>query len=222
MAGAHSPDAFRMRQDRRLVQQLLAGDEAAFERFAEENFAGLLRFALSRLGYDEALAQDIVQSTLCTAIDRLEAFRGESTLLTWLCGICHFEIRGHFRRQRRRGQEVELDDQMPESSSVVGGSVAAGPFGELQDKEMRGLVFIALEQLPERYGEILQWKYLEDVSVKEIAERLAVGPKAAESKLTRARNAFRRVFEGLRLGTADGGFEGLRFGTHAKKGAVDG
>lgn len=212
MAGAYSPDAFRMRQDRLLVQRLLAGDEAAFERFADENFTGLMRFALSRLSYDEALAQDIVQSTLCTAIDRLEAFRGESTLLTWLCGICHFEIRGHFRRHRRRGQEVELDDQLPESPAVVDGAVAAGPFVALQDKEMQGLVLIALEQLPERYSEILQWKYLEEASVKDIAERLAVGPKAAESKLTRARNAFRGAFESVRKGTGDGGFEGLRLG----------
>lgn len=218
MVGATSPDPFRIRQDRRLVQRLLAGDEAAFERFADENFAGLLRFALSRLGRDETLAQDIVQTTLCTAIDRLEAFRGESTLFTWLCGICHFEIRGHFRRLRRRGQEVELDDQMPEATPASGGGVGAGPLGELADKEKRGLVFLALEQLPEHYGEILQWKYLEDVSVKEIAERLAVGPKAAESMLTRARNAFRGVFESLHRGPVDGGFEGLRWDTQEGSG----
>jgi DNA-directed RNA polymerase specialized sigma24 family protein len=51
-----------------------------------------------------------------------------------------------------------------------------------------------LDQLPTRYGDALEWKYGEGLSVKEIATRLGVGPKAAESLLTRARQAFRDAF----------------------------
>jgi DNA-directed RNA polymerase specialized sigma24 family protein len=40
---------------------------------------------------------------------------------------------------------------------------------------------------------VLEWKYVDGLSVKEIADRLAVGPKAAESLLTRARTACREV-----------------------------
>lgn len=213
MARAPSQDAFRIGQDRRLVKRLLAGDEQAFESFADDHFPGLFRFAASRLSWDEDLAQEMVQNTLCTAIDRLNAFRGESTLFTWLCGICHFEILGHFRRTKRRGQHVELDDEMPDVRTVVEGFVSGGPLGELANKEIQGLVFLALDQLPERYGLILEWKYLENVPVKEIAQRLEVKPKAAESLLTRARTAFRRGFETLIEGHDEGGFRGLRFST---------
>lgn len=213
MARATTHDAVRIRQDRRLVQQLLSGDEEAFEHFAQEHFPGLFRFASSRLGWDEDLAQEIVQSTLCTAIDRLDGFRGESTLLTWLCGICNFEILGHFRRQRRRGQEVELDAEGPGAPADIDVLVPGGPLGNLASKEVQGLVFLALDQLPEHYGQILEWKYLEGIPVKEIAQRLALGPKAAESLLTRARAAFRQGFENLSQGHSDGGFRGLRFST---------
>jgi RNA polymerase sigma-70 factor (ECF subfamily) len=51
-----------------------------------------------------------------------------------------------------------------------------------------------LDHLPGRYGDVLEWKYLQDLSVNEIAERLGVGYKAAESLLTRARAAFRDGF----------------------------
>ena len=54
-----------------------------------------------------------------------------------------------------------------------------------------------LDGLPARYGDALEWKYVEGLPVVEIAARLAVSPKAAESLLTRAREAFRDAFATL-------------------------
>jgi RNA polymerase sigma-70 factor (ECF subfamily) len=48
-----------------------------------------------------------------------------------------------------------------------------------------------MDALPTRYGEVLEWKYIDGMPVAEIARRLEIGPKAAESLLTRARVAFR-------------------------------
>jgi DNA-directed RNA polymerase specialized sigma24 family protein len=56
---------------------------------------------------------------------------------------------------------------------------------------------VALDHLSPHYGEegqALEWKYLDGLSVKEIAARLRLAPKAAESLLTRARRAFRDGF----------------------------
>ena len=44
--------------DKRLVKQLLAGDERAFDRFFDENFSRLYRFALQRVPNDEDAARD--------------------------------------------------------------------------------------------------------------------------------------------------------------------
>jgi RNA polymerase sigma-70 factor (ECF subfamily) len=56
------------------------------------------------------------------------------------------------------------------------------------------IVQLVLDHLPPRYSRALEWKYLEDVSVDDIARRLQCTPKAAESLLTRARDAFRDAF----------------------------
>ena len=56
---------------------------------------------------------------------------------------------------------------------------------------------VALDRFPPHYGNALEWKYLDDVPVKEIAVRLGVSPKAAESLLTRARDSFREAFSAL-------------------------
>ena len=45
--------------------------------------------------------------------------------------------------------------------------------------------------MPDHYAQVLEWKYIDGYPVKAIAERLGVSDKAAESLLTRAREAFR-------------------------------
>jgi RNA polymerase sigma-70 factor (ECF subfamily) len=68
------------------------------------------------------------------------------------------------------------------------------PENELHRRELSRLVQAVLDQLPARYGDALEWKYIEGIPVQEIARRLGLGYKAAESLLTRARQAFREGF----------------------------
>ena len=77
--------------DKRLVKQLLDGDERAFDRFFEENFARLYRFALARLSDDPDAAREVAQIALTRAIRNLHTYRAESALFTWLCAICRNE-----------------------------------------------------------------------------------------------------------------------------------
>ena len=73
-------------------------------------------------------------------------------------------------------------------------SPAPNPESEAGRRELSRRVQLTLDSLPERYGQVLEWKYIEGVSVDEIARRLGSGYKAAESQLTRARQAFRDAF----------------------------
>ena len=68
------------------------------------------------------------------------------------------------------------------------------PSGGYQRRELSRVVQVTLDHLPGRYGEVLAWKYIEGTSVEEIGRRLGLGHKAAESLLTRARQAFREAF----------------------------
>jgi len=190
-------------EDRHLAHRLLEGDEAAFERFAADYLDRVYRFALRRLDHDELLTQEIAQSTIVKAIEKLDTYRGEAALFSWICSICRSEISGHFKRLRREPL-IEAVDERPDLKAVVESLAdeSAGPADELDRQESTRLVHQALDGLPARYGRALQWKYLEGLSVKEIADRLEVGPKAAESILTRARDAFRNAF--LKLGRPGG------------------
>lgn len=182
---------------------MLAGEEAAFEEFFSGFFPGLYRFALTRLRGNEDAAEEVAQATLCKAISKLSTFRGEAMLFTWLCTFCRHEIAAYCQRNRWASGQVDLIEDTPEVRAALE-SVAAS-FGErpelvLDRKEVGRLVRTILDRLPPRYGDVLEWKYLDDLSVKEIASRLGVTAKAAESLLTRSREAFRDGFSALALG----------------------
>jgi RNA polymerase sigma-70 factor (ECF subfamily) len=164
--------------DGALVGRMLAGEERAFSEFFDGHFDRLFRFALRRLDGNEDAAEEVVQLALSRAVRKLETFRGDSSLFTWLCTFCRHEISA-LVRSRRSAEEVDL-------------SVAEEAAGGDPDTAM--IVQEILDELPSNYGDALEWKYIEGLSVAEIAGRLKVGPKAAESLLTRARNAFRDLF----------------------------
>ena len=194
--------------DRALVRRLLRGEEEAFEVFFAGYFPRLYRFALARLGHNEDAAEEIVQATLCQALPALKTYRGEAALFTWLCTLCRREMSAHFRRQAKEPAASEPLDDSPEIRSALeslAGALEDNPEDHLRRGEIARVVQTILDFLPGGYGDALEWKYALGLSVKEIADRLRLSPKAAESLLTRAREAFRKEFVSVTGGRIDFG-----------------
>ncbi len=183
--------------DKALVKRLLAGDERAFEEFFDSYFPRLYRFALARVDHNPDWAEEIVQATLTKVIVKLHTFRGEAALFSWLCTFCRHQISAFYRQRKHMTQKVHLTEDEPEILAALESLTASldgDPDEQYQKKELARLVQVTLDHLPPRYGDALEWKYIHGLSVKEIAALLDVGPKAAESLLTRARQAFRDGF----------------------------
>lgn len=203
-----------------LVRGMLAGDERAFNSFFAAYFPRVYRFALPRVGGDVEAAKDVVQAALVKAVNNLASFRGEAALFSWICQICRRQIIDHMRANRRHSEHVVLIDDSPEVRAALD-SIAAPedeqPLQRCDSAETRRLVQSVLDRLPPRYGDVLEWKYVEGRSVEEIGELLGVGHTAAQSLLARARTAFREALETVFGSTAAdvlGGLKnGLRGGT---------
>jgi RNA polymerase sigma-70 factor (ECF subfamily) len=186
--------------DKRLVKQLLANDEQAFDRFFSENFARLYRFALTRLPDDPEGTREVVQIALTKAIRKLHTYRGESALFTWLCAITRNEMSDWLAKQGRYRQHIVLTEDYPEIQAAVDSFQAPrsdGPEQNYQRTELIRLIQVALDRLPPKYGNVLEWKYIEGYSVSEIARRLDLGNEATQSLLARAKRAFSDVYGSL-------------------------
>jgi RNA polymerase sigma-70 factor (ECF subfamily) len=181
--------------DRILVARMRAGEERAFNEFFDLYFHAVYRFALSRLGREAELAKEVAQATICKGLEKLHLYRGEAQLFTWLCAICRFEISAHHRRDRRFATEdgSRLESELDDAAEKV---VSPGddPERQLLRDELSSLVRRTVDELPPRYAQALAWKYTDGLPVNEIARRLGLSAKAAESLLTRAREAFKARF----------------------------
>jgi RNA polymerase sigma-70 factor (ECF subfamily) len=199
--------------DAALIAAMLAGDEAAFRAFFETYFPRVYRFALPRLGNDVEACKEVVQSTLVKAMRGLASFRGEAALFSWLCQICRRQIADYLRAHRRHHQNVVLIDDTPglrEALDSIAAPASDEPSHGYGNAETRRLVQSVLDRLPSRYGDVLEWKYIEGRSVEEIGALLGVGQAAAQSLLARARVAFREALETVFGSTASDVLAGMR------------
>jgi RNA polymerase sigma-70 factor (ECF subfamily) len=186
--------------DRLLVKAMLAGDERAFRTFFEMYFPRVYRFALPRLNRNEDTAKDVVQETMIKAIRKIGDWRGDASLFTWMCQICRREIADHVRSQRRHSSRIVMIEDSEEVRAAlesIEAPAADDPLRRADSAEMKRLVQAVLDRLPGRYGDALEWKYVEGHSVEEIGERLGIGQTAAQSLLARARVAFREGLEAV-------------------------
>jgi RNA polymerase sigma-70 factor, ECF subfamily len=180
--------------DRALARRILDGDERAFRGLFDDYFPRLYRFALVRLRGDHEAASDVVQQTFCKAIERLDSYRGEAALYTWVCQICRNAIHDHCRRRNVADRYLLPLEDRPDLRAVL--ETISSPAIDRPDvaawqADVHRLIQTTMDALPPRYGDVLEWKYIDGMPVAEIAHRLEIGPKAAESLLTRARVAFR-------------------------------
>ena len=189
-----------MQEEQRLVRRLLAGDERAFDEFFDEYHARLYRFALPRLNGDVDSAEEVVQATLIRTLRRLDTFRGEAALFTWICQICRHQIVDHLRDAGRHARNVVLIEDNPAVQAALD-AIQAPPGEQPEARYEQGhvgtLVRAVLDRLPARYGDALEWKYVEGLSVEEIGARLGIGTTAAQSLLARARGQFREAIENV-------------------------
>jgi RNA polymerase sigma-70 factor, ECF subfamily len=193
-------------EDLRLTRALLAGEPTVFDRFFHEYFPRLYRFVLPRVDQDVATAQDICQQVLARALRKLGSYRGDAALFTWLCRLARNELADHWAlRQRDSARLVHLEDDatiravLESMESGDGSGPEALRFGE----ELGRYVQIALDHLPLRYGDVLEWKYVDGLPVHEIAARLNLSSVATQSMLQRARAAFREAFVTVAGGSLD-------------------
>lgn len=152
----------------------------------EKNLLKLKKYIFSKVS-DVRDAEEILEETLISAQESFSFFEGRSSFLTWLCGIANHEIADFYRKRKIK---TLLFSHFPFLENIISGALSADE--SLEKQELRKEVKKVLSCLTEGYGEILRLKYYQGLSMAEIARRLRTTVKAVESRLSRARQAFRK------------------------------
>lgn len=118
----------------------------------------------------------------------MSGFEGQSRFFSWLCSIARHKIADYFRSRGRAAQRLVL--LPPEDLTSL---IDEGPLPDeiVNNRATLLRVVTALGQLPSAYQQALVARYAEGQNVQEIAQLLGKSYKAAESILSRAREALR-------------------------------
>ncbi len=166
------------------------GDRAALEALYTRYLPSVWRYAYARLRGDWHAAEDVVSETFLAAVRALGDFNPRRGAFgPWLIGIARHKMSDQHRRKERAGSPVllEFEAQM----SVDNGD----PPTSDEVTETGTLVAAVLSELADHQRLVLEWKYIDELSVREIAMRLGRTEKAAEALLFRARGSFRALAE---------------------------
>lgn len=161
-------------------------DEERFRAWYDATLPRVYRYLVARCGGDIALAEELTQQVFVEAIRHRDRFDGRSDVVTWLCAIGRNRLVDHYRRRQRETRRQErLFDQWHHAADA--------PW---RAAETRHAVEAAVAQLPADQRLALLFRYLDGMTVREVAKVMGRSEKATESMLSRAREAFRRAFGG--------------------------
>ncbi len=174
----------RSEREANLRRRILGGEPSAWEELYEDCFDSLWIAVARKVGNHPSQIEDVVQETWLVAVRRIRRFDPErGSFRGWVHGIADLVAKNAGRRfLRDRKAERPLNDVGPR---------AAAP---LVDRDAAELLEASFASLPARYRTVLRDKYVDELSVTEIATRRGATPKAIESLLSRARSAFREVY----------------------------
>jgi len=122
--------------------------------------------------------------------------RSDGRILPWLTGLARNEVRRALAA-RPGPASLAVWDRLDEALRSAYARIESEPLGDdhLEREETRELVNQTMAQLPDHYREALEAKYVLGRSVRDLAELWRLSEKAVESRLVRARRAFRAAFQ---------------------------
>lgn len=167
--------------DANLIHDFKQGDKSAFDALFDRYRDGVYSLVYRTLG--PAGAEDAAQDVFVQLYKSLHRFRGDAAFKTWLFRLTLNVCRDHIRRHSRQPVTCEL------SADSVGGDVDAGhglTTGTAQDVES------ALLDLPEDERSLLELRYVQGFSHREISEMLGCNNGTVRTKIHRAIIRLRR------------------------------
>src|SRR5215467_6726355 len=184
-SGAHAGTLANSSED--LIRRARNGDDEAFRLIFERYIRPIISFIYDMVGKRE-LAEDLAQETFVRAYKNLKSLRDEARLSTWLFGIAKNVARESLRSRIRDERRVDLDDA-PESELRDGEAL---PEDRLLNKELNGVIQVALGALDEDKRVVFTLKILHQQSYKEIARITGSSIPKLKTDLHRARAEMRR------------------------------
>jgi len=168
--------------DAELIDGIRKGREAHFNELYARYFQRVYNFTFLRLR-NHADCEEIVQETFTAVFRSIEAFRGQSSLLSWIYGIAKNTVNNHIRRARTR--EAWMEKAEPEVLRPSTGFDTCTPEEQLSLRRYADAINRKLGDRSDWQAEVFLLRHVENLSIQEISARTERSSDAIRSSLYR-------------------------------------
>jgi RNA polymerase sigma-70 factor (ECF subfamily) len=170
--------------DNEIISKILSRDRKTLLVFYRRYAPKLSRFIAGKVA-NPGDAEEVLQDTLYAFLEAIRDFQGKSNLQTFLFSICQHKVIDYYRKKKLKHA---VFSQMPQLEAII--SPLISPEEQLDATLVKEKIHAVLGRLLPRHRQILMLKYLDGLSVAEIAKHMTMTFKSVESQLFRARKAF--------------------------------
>ncbi|HVP28420.1 MAG TPA: RNA polymerase sigma factor [Myxococcota bacterium] len=169
--------------DEALVHGIRESRQEDFNQLYDRYFQRIYSFVYLRVR-NHADAEEIVQETFTAVFRSIDAFRGQSALLSWIYGIAKNTVNNHLRRAKLREQWVELSE--PDSLAPAARD-AGTPEDALSLRRYADAIRDRLGSVASWQAEVFVLRHVDNLPIREIARRTARSSDAIRSSLYRVK-----------------------------------
>lgn len=171
-----------------MTPELLSPEEveARLRQLHEASFG----WAMSCCEWEEADAEDVLQTTYLKVISGRARFGGRSAFRTWLFGVIRQTAREHRRRAR---SQRERADRLGRELEAAGRTAADPPDGAVERRQLSSTLLEALATLPDKQREVLHLVFYQDLSIREAADVMEVSVGTARVHYDRGKKKLRAL-----------------------------
>lgn len=181
-----------------LLEGLKSGDEKAYEALIQRYQQPVYNLVY-RLMDDPSECNDVVQEVFLKVFRNVGAFRGNSSLKTWIYRIAVNEAYNHrrwFSRHRKKEIGLDVEEEGSPNWSDVLSDPCRSPFDEVANHETRALVEQALTEIAPVFRAAVILRDMEELSYDEIADVLDISLGTVKSRILRGRESLRKALTG--------------------------
>jgi RNA polymerase sigma-70 factor (ECF subfamily) len=197
-------------QDRRLVAGLQAGDPAAVQELARRYGPRIQQLAMRHMKNRED-AEEVTQDVLLKVHRKIDAFRGDAALSSWIYRITFNTAMSRLRQNRAARTAAQERERVLAALEVDGQHTrtpkeaadwSALPDEQVMRAQLREALAAAVRELPEIYRAPVVLRDIEGLTTEEASSLLKVKDQTLKSRLHRGRLMLREKLEVFRTGLA--------------------
>lgn len=185
-------------QDESYVRSALKGDQKAYRKLTEK-YRRPLQFHVARMVKDSEQIEDLVQEAFVKAFDNLESYNTNYAFSTWLYRITTNHTIDYLRKKKLKTTSIdkpiktrdgELSFELPDEDAATDRSIIK--------RERKQIITNAIENLPDKYRQVIEMRHIEELSYQEISDKLDLPLGTVKAHIFRAREMLYKALKDKR------------------------